>query len=166
MRKNAVALQVNSLAIGQLANQIRSYAPLLKYFQQGAVQLFLKKISNVRDERYHNRCAVNCWRGSKGITCHHNTDKDEQRGDPGGWDQVGPEKLIYPIDTHMHRIGTMLGATMRKTADMKTALEITGFFRRFDAGDPVKYDFALTRLGIRDDMEIDELQVIMQEKVH
>jgi uncharacterized protein (TIGR02757 family) len=77
--------------------------------------------------------------------------------DPGGWEDVGPEKLIIPLDTHMHRIGLMAGATSRKSADMTAALEVTAAFRRLEPGDPVKYDFALTRLGIRDDMDVEEL---------
>jgi len=72
--------------------------------------------------------------------------------DPGGWSCVGAEKLIVPLDTHMHRLATALGLTQRKSADMRTALEITAAFRRISPDDPVKYDFALTRLGIRDDM--------------
>jgi uncharacterized protein (TIGR02757 family) len=69
--------------------------------------------------------------------------------DPGGWSSVGPERLIVPLDTHMHRIAVALGATARKTADVRTALEVTAAFRRLSPQDPVKYDFALTRLGIR-----------------
>ena len=74
--------------------------------------------------------------------------------DPGGWSFAEPAKLIYPLDTHMHTIGTLLGATTRKTADMKTAMEITSCFRKINPADPVKYDFALTRLGIRDEMDL------------
>jgi len=32
---------------------------------------------------------------------------------------------------------------------MKTAAEITAYFRKIEPGDPVKYDFSLTRAGIR-----------------
>ncbi|HDY65288.1 MAG TPA: TIGR02757 family protein [Phycisphaerae bacterium] len=77
--------------------------------------------------------------------------------DPGGWTCVGAEKLIVPLDTHMHKIGLAMGATRRKSADMRTALEITGEFRRISPNDPVKYDFALTRLGIRDEMDLPAL---------
>ncbi len=70
------------------------------------------------------------------------------RVDPGGWDNISRSKLIIPLDTHMHRISLKLGFTKRKQADIKTALEITGSFKRFDKNDPLKYDFALTRLGI------------------
>jgi uncharacterized protein (TIGR02757 family) len=70
--------------------------------------------------------------------------------DPGGWSGVGPHQLIVPLDTHMHRIGLDAGLTHRKQADMRTALEITQAFRAIVPEDPVRYDFALTRLGIRD----------------
>lgn len=69
--------------------------------------------------------------------------------DPGGWSGIDPESLIVPLDTHMHRIGLHLGFTRRKQADLKAAIEITDGFRRFSPDDPVKYDFALTRPGIR-----------------
>jgi len=86
--------------------------------------------------------------------------KDEV--DPGGWDNVPASKLIVPLDTHMHRICRALKLTQRKQADMRTAVEITTAFRTITPDDPVKYDFALTRLGIRDDtdynLEIKELR--------
>ncbi len=74
--------------------------------------------------------------------------------DPGGWTCVGPEKLIVPLDTHMHKISLALGMTGRRSADMRTALEVTAAFREISPGDPVRYDFALTRLGIRDDRDL------------
>lgn len=68
--------------------------------------------------------------------------------DPGGWETVGPARLIIPLDTHLFRISRKLGLTRRNSADGKTALEITRRFRRLNPDDPVKYDFALSRLGI------------------
>jgi len=69
--------------------------------------------------------------------------------DPGGWTGVSPAQLIVPLDVHMHRICRALGLTQRNAADLRTAVEITDAFRRFAPDDPVRYDFALTRLGIR-----------------
>lgn len=77
--------------------------------------------------------------------------------DPGGWTGISPAKLIIPLDTHMHRTGITLGLTGRKQANMLTALEITSGFRKISPEDPVKYDFALTRFGIRDDMNTGDL---------
>jgi len=74
--------------------------------------------------------------------------------DPGGWEKVSPAGLIVPVDLHMHRIGIALGLTTRKQANLKTALEITAAFRQIAPDDPVRYDFVLTRLGIRDDTDM------------
>ena len=68
--------------------------------------------------------------------------------DPGGWSGVPASKLVVPLDTHMDNICRTLGITGRKQANMKTTIEITDFFREMNPEDPVKYDFALTRLGI------------------
>ena len=81
--------------------------------------------------------------------------KDEV--DPGGWEGISPSKLIIPLDTHMHTISLGLGLTNKKQANMRTALEITSGFKNLAPDDPVKYDFALTRFGIRDDMNMDDL---------
>ncbi len=77
--------------------------------------------------------------------------------DPGGWDAVPASKLIVPLDTHMHRLSLTLGLTDRRQANGRTALEVTSAFREFSPDDPVKYDFALTRLGIRDDLSEEAL---------
>jgi len=78
--------------------------------------------------------------------------------DPGGWhDAVPPAKLIIPIDTHMHKISLALGLTARKAADLKTAVEVTRHLARLCPTDPTRYDFALTRFGIRGELDINEL---------
>jgi uncharacterized protein (TIGR02757 family) len=68
--------------------------------------------------------------------------------DPGGWKGIDTSKLIIPLDTHMHRISLQLGLTERKQADIKTAIEITESFKKIEKNDPIRYDFALTRIGI------------------
>lgn len=78
--------------------------------------------------------------------------------DPGGWEKADPSQLIVPLDTHMYKTGIMLGFTKRKSQDIKTALEITQGFRAILPDDPVKYDFCLTRFGIRKDLSIDHLK--------
>ena len=72
--------------------------------------------------------------------------------DPGGWEKIPPSKLIIPLDTHMFNFGKCYGFTQRKNAGLKTALEITTGFKEFAPKDPTKYDFAITRFGIRSDM--------------
>ena len=76
--------------------------------------------------------------------------------DPGGWTVVPASMLVVPLDTHMHRIGRGLGGTARKQADGKAALEVTGMFRAVAPEDPVRYDFSLTRLGIRPEGDPEE----------
>ena len=70
--------------------------------------------------------------------------------DLGLWTFVDPAKLVVPLDTHVHRISTFLGLNDRKSADWKAARAITDRLAAFDATDPVRYDFALCRLGILD----------------
>lgn len=69
--------------------------------------------------------------------------------DPGLWTGVSPAQLLVPLDTHMHRICSSLGMTSRAQADEKTVREITGRFRAIVPQDPVRYDFSLTRMGMR-----------------
>lgn len=71
--------------------------------------------------------------------------------DPGDWHDLGPSLLIVPLDTHMFRIGHALGFTRRRQADIIAAHEITEGFKRLSPEDPVRYDFVLTRFGIRPD---------------
>ena len=69
--------------------------------------------------------------------------------DPGVWSGVSPAGLIIPLDIHMFRTCRSLGMTSRSQADARTALQITDAFREIEPEDPVKYDFSLTRIGIR-----------------
>jgi uncharacterized protein (TIGR02757 family) len=68
--------------------------------------------------------------------------------DLGLWTVVSPADLVVPLDTHMARMGKALGLTSRRAADWTAAEEITAAFRAVSPEDPVKFDFALTRLGI------------------
>lgn len=76
--------------------------------------------------------------------------------DPGCWRGVSPSQLIVPLDTHMHRIARALGMTTRKQANLAAAEDATRAFRVLSPEDPVRYDFSLTRLGIRGDLDLDE----------
>ncbi len=77
--------------------------------------------------------------------------------DPGGWDALGPSQLLVPLDVHMHRAGLLLGMTARSQADARTVSEVTEGFRRIRPDDPARYDFALTRFGIRRELTRDDL---------
>ncbi len=72
--------------------------------------------------------------------------KDEV--DPGPWSgMVKTSRLVIPLDTHVGRIARRLGMLKRKSNDWKAAIELTGFLRRLDPEDPVKYDFAICSYG-------------------
>jgi uncharacterized protein (TIGR02757 family) len=53
-----------------------------------------------------------------------------------------------PLDTHVHRIGRFIGLTRRKDLSWRTAEDVTRRLRSLDPRDPVRYDFALSHLGI------------------
>lgn len=68
--------------------------------------------------------------------------------DLGLWNAVRTRDLVIPLDTHIFRIGRHFGWTGRRTPGFRAAFDITRSLARFDPDDPVKYDFALSRLGI------------------
>jgi uncharacterized protein (TIGR02757 family) len=70
--------------------------------------------------------------------------------DFGIWKKIPPSKLVIPLDTHLARISRHLSLTGMKTAGWRMALQVTESLRELDPLDPIKYDFALCRLGIMD----------------
>lgn len=68
--------------------------------------------------------------------------------DCGVWTRVRASRLVIPLDVHLHRVAAALGWTRRKSPSWGTALEVTAHLRRLAPDDPVRYDFALSRLGI------------------
>jgi uncharacterized protein (TIGR02757 family) len=73
----------------------------------------------------------------------------EDAVDPGGWVRVDRARLVVPLDLHMTRVcRERLGFIPSAAADMRNAMAATAAFRLYSPGDPVKYDFALTRPGI------------------
>ncbi|MBN2594415.1 MAG: TIGR02757 family protein [Sedimentisphaerales bacterium] len=71
--------------------------------------------------------------------------------DAGLWKSVDKAKLIVPVDVHMGRLCKILGLYNRYTVSLRAALEITESFAEIEPADPVKYDFALSRIGIVED---------------
>lgn len=67
--------------------------------------------------------------------------------DMGLWKVMSPRELIMPLDTHTFSLSKKLGLLQRKQCDLTAALELTETLRSFDPNDPIKYDFALYRLG-------------------
>lgn len=79
------------------------------------------------------------------------TRKDEI--DLGLWKWFDPADLVVPADTHVSRIAYYLrlrGGKEERSANWAMAREITESLKVIDRDDPVKYDFALARLGILD----------------
>jgi len=68
--------------------------------------------------------------------------------DMGVWRGLSAAHLVIPLDTHVSRICSYIGLTQRRTVGWRMALEVTRRLRELDPDDPIKYDFALCRLGI------------------
>lgn len=146
-----------SWLLGEARRVIREYGSLEECFLSGydesesdivpALTLFVGELTGGEP----NRLAPSPCRGSAckrwNLFLRWMVRKD--RVDPGGWDRVRASQLLVPLDTHMFRICTDMGMSGRRTADLKSAREITAAFRAISPDDPVKYDFALTRLSMR-----------------
>lgn len=67
--------------------------------------------------------------------------------DLGLWKNVDKKDLILPLDTHTFRISQKFGLLKNKNYNLKSAIDISKKLKEFDSFDPVKYDFAIYRLG-------------------
>jgi uncharacterized protein (TIGR02757 family) len=67
--------------------------------------------------------------------------------DMGLWSGINRADLIIPLDTHTFNVSKKLGLLQRRTYDLQAAIELTNTLKTFDANDPLKYDFALYRIG-------------------
>jgi uncharacterized protein (TIGR02757 family) len=67
--------------------------------------------------------------------------------DMGLWQGINRSDLIIPLDTHTFNVSQKLGLLKRKSYDLQAAVELTEALKAFDPEDPVKYDFALYRMG-------------------
>lgn len=82
--------------------------------------------------------------------------RDDGIVDMGLW-KFPKSELIIPLDTHVHKTALKYGITKRKQADMKTAIEITNYFKESFPDDPAIGDFALYGLGLKETEKIFEL---------
>ncbi len=73
---------------------------------------------------------------------------DEKGVDFGIWKGIPVSKLMLPLDVHTGNTARKLGLLKRKNNDWKAVEEVTANLLKFDAEDPVKYDFALFGLGV------------------
>ncbi len=67
--------------------------------------------------------------------------------DLGLWKRVDHKDLLIPLDTHTFKVSRRLGLLERKSYDLKAVIELSQKLRSFDPLDPIKYDFALYRIG-------------------
>jgi uncharacterized protein (TIGR02757 family) len=74
--------------------------------------------------------------------------KDDKGVDFGLWKSIPASALMIPLDVHSGNTARALGLLERKQNDWKAVEELTNKLKEFDAGDPVKYDFALFGLGV------------------
>lgn len=74
--------------------------------------------------------------------------KDNAGVDFGLWNNINPSLLSIPLDVHSGRVARKLGLLHRTQNDWKAVEELNTSLRKFDAKDPVKYDFALFGLGV------------------
>jgi len=74
--------------------------------------------------------------------------KDDMGVDFGIWKKISPNQLVIPLDLHVGRVARGLGLLQRNINDWQAAKELTLELKKFDAKDPVKYDFALFGEGV------------------
>lgn len=72
----------------------------------------------------------------------------QEQPDLGIWKNISVSQLLIPLDAHLFRFSHYLGFIKKNQTGWKAVTEATRHFREISPEDPVKYDFALARLGI------------------
>ncbi|WP_169752304.1 TIGR02757 family protein [Campylobacter mucosalis] len=67
--------------------------------------------------------------------------------DLGLFKSLPKSELLMPLDVHTHRVSLNLGLCKRKSYDFLAVMDLTKMLLEFDPLDPIKYDFALYRIG-------------------
>ena len=68
--------------------------------------------------------------------------------DLGVWRSLDPARLVIPLDAQIITLARRLKLTRYRSPGWRMAVDITERLRRLDPRDPVKYDFALHRMGL------------------
>lgn len=77
--------------------------------------------------------------------------RSSSRGvDFGLWHAIDASELFLPLDVHVGNVARALELTKRRQNDAKTVIEITNILRSMCPKDPIKYDFALFSIDIKD----------------
>lgn len=74
--------------------------------------------------------------------------RDNSPVDLGFWTWFSKKDLLMPLDTHVMQQANELGLINSKSANLKTAIELTKKVAGIFPDDPVKADFALFGLGV------------------
>jgi uncharacterized protein (TIGR02757 family) len=67
--------------------------------------------------------------------------------DLGLWKKIDKKDLILPLDTHTFNVSKKVGLLDSGSYNLDSTIKITNRLKEFDKNDPIKYDFALYRLG-------------------
>lgn len=74
--------------------------------------------------------------------------RDARGVDFGLWSTIPMSALRIPLDVHVGETARALGLLTRRQNDWRAVEETTAVLRRFDAADPVRFDFALFGIGV------------------
>lgn len=74
--------------------------------------------------------------------------RDDRGVDFGLWRKIPMAALYLPLDVHSGNVARELGLLNRKQNDWKAVEEVTTNLQRFNADDPIRYDFSLFGAGV------------------
>ncbi len=150
LQKNGISNPTQGLRflIGQKAINPRTSSPLKRW------NLFLRWV--VRKDKID----LGLWSDTKKDSAVDSSDskldsavdsgesnRDSSKSKHDSQNFVDKADLILPLDTHTFRLSKKLNLLGGKTYNLHSAMEITKNLSHFCASDPVKYDFAIYRLG-------------------
>ena len=142
LQKNGISNPTQGLRflIGQKATNPRTSSPLKRW------NLFLRWV--VRKDKID----LGLWGDSVQDSSDSKLDSGESKPNSSESKHdsqyfVDKADLILPLDTHTFRLSKKLNLLQGKTYNLHSAMEITKNLSHFCASDPVKYDFAIYRLG-------------------
>ena len=68
--------------------------------------------------------------------------------DLGLWPELGTQRLIIPLDTHLYQFAKKFKISCFKNTSWKMAEELTGFLRQINPADPVSLDYLICHYGM------------------
>jgi uncharacterized protein (TIGR02757 family) len=111
----------------------------------------LQEVHEQRSEKHFSNPAKNSAAKRLNMYLRWMVRNDDKGVDFGLWKSISPSELYLPLDVHTGNIARKLGILKRKQNDWTALDEVMKVLRKFDASDPVKYDFALFGLGAFED---------------